>query len=618
MRASAPLRCRIDHSSTAEHLELTDPLGQFETDQHSVVSRVLREAEGAARDGHFVAGFVAYDAAPAFDPALRVQADRHVGAPVSPSLPLAWFGVFAGARPASPLAVVDEAGRDDTTGELWSSEIGEPAHATGVNSIRQVLADGNAYLVNYTTRLRRRWPAGDDPFELYRRLVTSYRGGYHAFIETDAWAVACGSPELFFELESDLVTTRPMKGTAARGRWSLEDADRARELRSSPKERAENVMVVDLLRNDLGRIAATGSVEVPVLWSLEQHPGCWQLTSTVTARRASKVGLAEVFGALFPCASVTGAPKVAAMSVIAGLERSARGVYCGAVGFLAPPSAGSGGRPHARFAVAIRTAVVDKERQVAEYGTGGGITWESSPRQEWAELELKARALTGPPAPGLGVGGGLIETMAFEPGRGGGSLRNLDGHLSRLTASARYFGLEVPAALDDAIAAAVSGLAARSRVRLLVRADGSVEIETTPLEHGTDSGIVRLCIDPEPVSSDDVLLFHKTTARDRYTERARRHPDADDVVLVNERGEVTESTRANLAAWIRGRWYTPPLDSGLLPGVERARLIAEGRLVERVVTAEQLRGASAVATLSSLRGWREARVAPYCRCRPAP
>jgi para-aminobenzoate synthetase / 4-amino-4-deoxychorismate lyase len=605
----ARLRCRIDHTATDDGaLLLRLPVAQLEARRTSEVSAVLAEAEAAARLGNYVAGYVSYDAASAFDAAFRVPA----ASPHASTLPLAWFGVFALAVPVPALPNAGEAPPDDGTSR-WRCEIDAGMHESAIAAIRAAIAEGDAYLVNYTTRLHRPWCDEDDPFELYCRLVASHGPGYHAFIETDEWALACGSPELFFEQADDIVVTRPMKGTAPRGRWPEEDAARGAELRASPKERAENVMVVDMLRNDLGRIAVPGSVAVPSLWQVQRHPALWQLSSTVTARTHSEVTLADVFGALFPCASVTGAPKISAMSVISDLEASPRGVYCGAVGLLAPVRRCSSTRPGARFAVAIRTAVVDKAGGVAHYGSGGGITSDSAPESEWDEVLLKTRTLNGPSAPSIPQGHGLIETMRFTPDDSGGRVRNLEAHLARLTASARYFGLPVPTGVEDLVAAAVHDLRSRARVRLVLRPDGSIEVETAAFPPVPGSTL-RLCVDPVPVSSNDVALFHKTTDRRRYEERALRHAGADDVVLVNERGEVTETTRANLAVRLDGQWCTPPLDSGLLPGIERARRIAEGRLVERLVTLGDLRRASGVATLSSLRGWLPAAVDLDCGC----
>jgi para-aminobenzoate synthetase / 4-amino-4-deoxychorismate lyase len=245
---------------------------------------------------------------------------------------------------------------------------------------------------------------------------------------------------------------------------------------------------------------------------------------------------------------------------------------------------------------------------------------------------LKARAVWGPPAPTLSADDGLIETMAFvpgpsepgeaepggaEPGEVGGMVRNLGAHLGRLTASARYFGRVVPPGVEEMVAGSVKGLRSMARVRLLLRASDAIEIQTSTLDD-RPTWPQQLCVDPEPVSSSDVMLFHKTTDRQRYDDRARRHPTADDVVLVNERGEVTETTRANLAVRLNGQWCTPPLWCGLLPGVERARRLADGRLVEHVVTVEDLLGAPAAATLSSLRGWRAAQVRTCCPCERGP
>jgi para-aminobenzoate synthetase / 4-amino-4-deoxychorismate lyase len=312
-------RCRIDHTAIGAggSIELCRPVGQVETRLISDVAAVLSEADAAARRGRYVAGFVAYEAAPAFDAAFRVNTSSPMASsPMAPSsmapspvasssvasssmeqrtsaVPLAWFGLFAEAVPAPVVCSSGAASsRLGATGHPpWECEVDANAHASAIGVIRGTIADGHAYLVNYTTRFRRPWSSGESAFELYCRLLVSYTSGYHAFFETDQWAVACGSPELFFEQCGTSLVTRPMKGTTPRGRWAEEDIRRAEELRASPKERAENVMVVDLLRNDLGRIAVPGSVAVPSLWQLEQHPALWQLTSTVTASAREGVGL---------------------------------------------------------------------------------------------------------------------------------------------------------------------------------------------------------------------------------------------------------------------------------------------------------------------------------------
>ena len=258
--------------------------------------------------------------------------------------------------------------------------------------------------------------------------------------------------------------------------------------------------------------------------------------------------------------------------------------------------------------------MVDRSGQTASYGSGGGVTWDSTATREWEEVLLKAQALEGTPALMSGVDG-LIETMAFDPIAGaGGAIRHLDDHVARLGASAKYFGLCLPPDLAGQLDRAVEGLEIPARVRLVLRAGGAIDIETSPLEEPDLSSVLSLCVDAEPVDSSEPTLFHKTTDRARYEERTRRHPTVDDVVLVNERGEITETTRANLAVRLGDHWCTPPLRCGLLPGIQRARDLAEGRLVERVITVDELLAAQSIATLSSLRGWRAARVVLTCAC----
>ncbi|MDQ4119614.1 MAG: aminotransferase class IV, partial [Actinomycetota bacterium] len=297
--------------------------------------------------------------------------------------------------------------------------------------------------------------------------------------------------------------------------------------------------------------------------------------------------------ALFPCGSVTGAPKRRTMQLIRDVEDGPRGVYCGAIGVVAPP----GEAFRARFSVAIRTVVADRDRGTAVYGTGGGITWDSRPAAEYAELLAKAAVLHARPREFH-----LIETMRHEEGRG---VRSLDAHLARVASSAAYFGFRFDGhAVREAVRSVVDD-AGDARVRLLCRRDGTVEVELAAPPAPPD-GPVRLAVDPQPVDSRTCWPYHKTSLRSPYDDRLARHPDAGDVVLVNERGEVTETCTANLAVHLDGRWWTPAADCGLLPGVERARLLASGALRERVLEPRHLAAADGLALVNSLRGWRSA------------
>jgi para-aminobenzoate synthetase/4-amino-4-deoxychorismate lyase len=389
-----------------------------------------------------------------------------------------------------------------------------------------------------------------------------------------------------------------MKGTASRGRWSAEDDEIAARLVASSKDRAENAMIVDLLRNDLGRICRTGSVGVERMLEAERFETVWQLTSTIEGDLRPEITLLDTFRALFPSGSVTGAPKVRTTRIIADLEDSARGPYCGAVGYLAPPGSGE---PRANFNVAIRTVVLDGQTRTAEYGVGGGITHDSSASGEYEEIVAKARVLTD-----VRPAFELLESLAHTPAEG---FRHLDEHLERLAASAGYFGfrfeLEAAAA---ALKQAVAEVTEPSVVRLTLARDGGLSTDVRDLPPADDAA--RVALDDEPVDPSDVWLFHKTTRRAPYERRRERRPDVDDVLLVNDRGGVTESTIANLAVRLEGVWVTPPIDAGLLPGTYRTVLLREGRLIERPVTVDELRGAEGLALVSSVRGWRPAVLEP--------
>jgi para-aminobenzoate synthetase/4-amino-4-deoxychorismate lyase len=551
----------------------------------SEVVPVLTEVERATERGCWAFGYVAYEAAPGLDPRWRVVEPPGAG------FPLVVFALSDSPRHVPVIVAPAGRSRDYTVGP-WRRGWTEEGYRADVARVREHIAAGDTYQLNLTVRLHGQ--ATGDLEQLYADLAWAQRGSFASYLDLGTQVIASASPELFFQWDGAArLLTRPMKGTAPRGRTSAEDAQQVDRLLGSEKERAENVMIVDLLRNDLGQIADVGSVRVPRLLTPERYESVWQLTSDVTADVRPGTGLVEVFRALFPSGSVTGAPKQRTMELISDLEAEPRGVYCGAIGVVAPP-----GHPYrARFNVAIRTVTVDRTTASAVYGTGGGITWGSEPDAEHRELLTKTLVLTEPHEEFA-----LIETMAHVPDRG---LRNLDRHLARLADSARYFGfrLDLPAArsrLGDAVR-----YAGPARVRLTLHRDGSLDVDVAPLPVPSRRP-VRLTVDREPVDSRQRWLHHKTTRRSEYSARAARHPEADDVVLVNERDEVTETTIANLAVQLDGRWFTPPLTAGCLPGVERGRLLDQGRLAERVLTTADLDAADGLAVLSSLRGWRPA------------
>lgn len=570
---------------------LVGPVGVVEARRPEEVAEVIASVAASAHRGLWAGGFVSYEAAPGLDPALAVRSR----APQDPfgDLPLAWFALFEG-REETRLPEP----RDDgpAAGEGWRPSVDRETYDAAIASIHERIAAGDTYQVNHTLRLRSR-VAGDER-GLYRDLCFAQRGGYAAYLNAGRYRVCSASPELFFELDGDRLSTRPMKGTAPRGRWPAEDEAVAARLLASAKDRAENAMIVDLLRNDLGRVARAGTVRWSDVFAAERYETVWQLTSTVSALLETGAGLEEVFRALFPSGSVTGAPKVRSMQIIADLEDSPRGVYCGAVGYIAPP----GTAPSARFNVAIRTVTVDGESGLAEYGVGGGITWDSRAGAEYDETVAKARVLT-ERRPRFE----LLETLLHEPGSG---LRRLNLHVERLLGSAGYFGFVVDeAAVRDALAREAASIPDRpSRVRLLL--DRSGRITTASMALAPRSEPMRLEIDDVPVDPADIMLFHKTSRRERYEAARARHPDADDVLLVNLRGEITESTIANVAAKMDGRWITPALDAGLLAGTERAALLADGTVEEGTLRRGDLAAAEELRLMNATGPWRRAELTP--------
>jgi para-aminobenzoate synthetase/4-amino-4-deoxychorismate lyase len=585
------LEARFDDLTAASpSFRLVGPVGVLEATRAGEVVATIEAAEAAAGRGLWVAGFVTYDAAPGLDPDLVVRA-REAGDPFA-ALPLAWFAMFERAEETTLPLPLDEGVAAAPEG-TWVPTTPRDRYETSVERIRELIAAGETYQVNHTMRLRSR--VEGDPRGLYRDLCYAQRGAFAVYLDLGRYRLLSASPELFFELRDGAIITRPMKGTAPRGRWPEEDRAVAERLLASAKDRAENAMIVDLLRNDLGRISRTGSVAWADVFEVERYETVWQLTTTVSSALENGVDLAGVFRGLFPSGSVTGAPKIRTMEIIRQLEDSPRGIYCGSVGYLAPSGSD---HPDARFNVAIRTVTVDMVSGTAEYGVGGGITWESEAEAEYEEAVAKARVLTAR-RPGFE----LLETMRHDPDEG---VKHLDLHLRRLAASADYFGFrcdetDVRGAVDKAVASAPP---APCRVRLTLGKDGTVRVACTPLASEPD--LVRVALDEIPQDPRDIFLFHKTSRRQRYEDARRRHPGADDVLLVNDRGEVTESTIANVAVRVDHRWVTPPIESGLLPGIGRAVALQEGTLTEASVTIDVVRSSEELALISDARGWRRA------------
>src|SRR6476469_6391614 len=553
------------------------------------VEGALDEVSAGLARGLHAAGFFSYELGYCLEPKLKglLPRDRRV--------PLFWIGLFGAPRAlddALTRAWLDKNGGAERAkiSDLtlsWTRE----QYTQAFDKVQEFIAAGDVYQINLTLKFH--FAFEGDAVALYAALRRKQRVAYGAVIGAPGFNVLSLSPELFFRREGKRLSARPMKGTAPRGRTPREDARLKTWLTVDEKQRAENLMIVDLLRNDLGRIAKIGSVEVTDLFTVETYRTVHQMTSGITAELRSDTGLQDMLKALFPCGSVTGAPKVRAMEVIRELEVYPRGVYTGAIGHIAPNG-------DSQFNVAIRTLFLD-ERGAGEMGIGSGVVSDSKADAEFEECLLKAQFLTKADAPFE-----LIETIRWE---GGVGFHLLERHLVRLQSSATHVGYPFERGkVLDALSAEVEKLdGGVHMVRLLLAEDGAITLTSTRIELPSKDTVWRFAISDERVDEKDALFLHKTTRRqfyDREMERQKEATGCDEVVFVNKKGELTEGTRTNLFIEHDGRLFTPALTCGLLPGTLREELIDLPRAAasEAVLSLADLARADRIYLGNSVRG----------------
>jgi para-aminobenzoate synthetase/4-amino-4-deoxychorismate lyase len=563
--SAPPLRALIDFDSPRLQQAFGPPRRVLAAHRIDQVRPVLDAVQAEALAGRWCVGYLRYEAAPAFDRALATHAADG---------PLAWFGVHDLARELPP---VGAGGPDDAVID-WH---GRPARApfdAAIAEIHRAIADGELYQLNFTAPLQGRLREGSAR-SLFDALRRAQPRALAAFIDSGVEQVLSVSPELFFDWRDGLIRSRPMKGTAPRGATPEEDAAAAEA-------------IVDLIRNDLSRIAENFSVQVPRLFECQAWPTVWQMSSLVQARTRPGTSLADVFAALFPCGSVTGAPKVQAMRLIRRLEPGPRGVYCGAVGVVQPGGA-------ATFNVPIRTLQLAGAR--VRCGIGSGITSDARAAAEWQEWRAKRAFVDRASQPFE-----LLETMRLQDGR----WHERALHAARLARAAAHFGFQHRDTDIDAALEAVAAAHPRAtwRVRLALGTDGRPSTQAQALPPTV--GVQRVQLAPRPLAeSDSEFVRFKTTRRAHYDAFAPTDPAVFDTLLWNERGELTEFTRGCLALQLDGHWCTPPLACGLLDGVGRAAALRDGRLEERVLHLDDLGRAQGIAFVNSLRGWIEVQVA---------
>jgi para-aminobenzoate synthetase/4-amino-4-deoxychorismate lyase len=563
----------------------TKPREVLVADDPESLDSLLKRIDSHVADGGQAAGFLAYEAGFALEPRLRPLL-------VAPATTLAWFGLYSGCEVINGEEFLGIYAAPILQGPRLA--ISREDYCAKVEEIRELIADGEVYQINFTDRLK--FGFSGCPWDLFATLCAEHPTPYPAFVNTGMEQVLSHSPELFFRVQGDQIRVQPMKGTAPRGLTAEQDRLRAMELQQSEKERAENVMIVDLMRSDLGRICKTGSVQTKKLFEVTRFPSLWQMTSITEGELSPGWTFDSVIRALFPSGSVTGAPKIRAMEHIARLESSQRGVYTGAIGFIAKGSA--------QFNVAIRTSVLRVHEGVM--GVGSGITYDSVPDREWEECAWKCGFLTHR-APQFK----LFETILWHD-----VYELLERHVARMASSAEYFGFEFDRLKAEAQLCATAAQFARDekwRVRISLDRNGQVEVNSTAF---SDERHGRIMIATQRTASEDRFLFHKTTHRQSYDqELIRAHAaQCDDTLFFNERGELTEGAIHNVFLSKNGIWLTPAAPCGLLPGTYRARFLAEHpEAREEILRREDLLQTDAIFLCNSVRGMYEVKLVEGAR-----
>ena len=564
----------IDFRALGERYIFIQPIRELKTRDLAEVADLLAQVESYQEQGYYVVGYVSYEAAPAFEEKLAVHKLPLLGEY------LLYFTVHDRVETSPIPLTYEEVDLPSKWEEVTSAEDYEKA----ISKIHHHLRQGDTYQVNYTVQLKQDLSA--NPFAIYNRMVVEQEAGYNAYVEHDEMAVISMSPELFFEQNDRELTTRPMKGTTKRGLTDDEDLKEAAWLEQDPKNRSENMMIVDLLRNDMNRISEVGSEHVERLCQVEQYSTVWQMTSTIKSQLRPDVDLVEIFRSLFPCGSITGAPKIATMEIIKNLEPQPRGVYCGTIGLLLP----NGRRI---FNVAIRTIQLYKGQAI--YGVGGGITWDSTWESEYREVHQKAAVLYRKQARFQLITTGRIsqKQLLFE-----------DQHLERLTKASRYFSFPFdPEELRQKIEeeCQVCDVNQDYRLRITLSKSGEIELSRqvlTPLSPSFCQA--QLCL--QEADLRQAFTYFKTTYRPHLS------LGKQEIIYHNAAGELLETSIGNLVLKINGKLYTPPIRLGILPGIYRQHLLERGQVEEKVLTLADLNQAETIYGCNAVRGLYELEV----------
>lgn len=564
----------IDFKELGVRQIFTDTIKELKTKDIKEVKHLLAEVDAYQNQGYYAVGYLSYEAAPAFETKFEVIDGSLM------SEYLLYFTIHETVQTEPIPLTYKPIDLPKSWQELTSAE----EYKSAIEQIHHHIRQGDTYQVNYTVQLQQNLTA--DPFAIYNRLVVEQNAHYNAFIQHDDVSIISISPELFFKKDGDRLTTRPMKGTTNRGLTTETDLKQAQWLAQDQKNRSENMMIVDLLRNDMNRISKIGSENVKRLCQVEQYSTVWQMTSTIETQLLPNSSLSDVFQALFPCGSITGAPKIATMEIIKKVEKQPRGVYCGAIGILVPQGPSI-------FNVAIRTLQLEETKAI--YGVGGGITWDSNWKSEYEETNQKAAVLyrQNPKFD-------LISTGRIHQGK----LLFLEEHIKRLQESSRYFDYplnkeEVKKQVEDLCQSL--DFDTDYRLKLSLAKDGELTFEHNQLTGLADDFCqARLVEQTYPL--DSPYTYFKTSYRPHISLGPHEQ------IYYNQKKELLETSIGNLVLKIEDQLYTPPIRLGLLNGIYRQNLIANNQVTERVLTLDNLKQAQAIYGCNAVRGLYELKV----------
>ena len=579
-----------------------DPVKILKTKKYEEVKDILEQVSALSLK-YWVAGFLSYEAGYCLEPKLL----KTLTLPSSSSF-LAWFGVYEFPHrfdhysgkwfPSEPGEIFSEqtiTNKKNNSPEIeLSFSMDYPEFEKRLHSIKELIRSGDTYQVNYTFDVSLKAKAS--PVDLYFHLRKKQKTPYCAFIQNAEETILSFSPELFFRRAGNRIWTKPMKGTAPRGRWNTEDRATRKQLSRDLKNRSENVMIVDLLRNDLGRICRTGSVKVSRLFQVETHPTLFQMTSTIKGTLKPAFGYAEIFRSIFPSGSVTGAPKIRTMQIIKSLEKGMRGVYCGAIGFMSP-------KKQAVFSVPIRTLRKKTASKKWIYRVGSGIVWDSYPETEWEECRTKCKFLGGEHLPDFEI----FESILWKK-----RMVYLKDHITRMSWSAKSLGYPLESDKLDSLIRKINKILKNKKpgkIRIFLNKMGKLRWDFALINTSSQAD-ARILVSDYATNENNIFMYHKTTYMPWYKEARERIKKGEcfDVIFHNSKGEITEGARSNVFIEIRGVLYTPPLECGVLPGVLRKNLLRRKKCKEKIFSVSDLKKADKIFCGNSVRGLKRVRL----------